>query len=76
MPDHERRVGMDEMKRQIADIHRILTGNGEPKKGLVFKMAVVEDHVRFMKRFGWLILTVSIGLPFTVLTHIILSRLH
>jgi len=67
---------MDEMKQQISDIHRILTGNGDPKKGLVFKMAMVEDHVGFMKKFGWLILTAAVGLPFTILTGVILSRLH
>lgn len=73
MSEKERREGMEEMRKQIADIHKVLLGNGDPKKGLVYKVAVVETHVSFMNRFGWLILTSAVGLPFALvyykLTH-------
>lgn len=57
---------MEPTRKQIADMHYVLTGNGDPKKGLVFKVAVVEEHVSFMKRFGALILTGAVGVPFAV----------
>lgn len=71
----ERRNGMDEMKKQIADIHKMLTGNGDPKAGLVFKVAIVEQHVKFMNTFGGWILAGAVGVPFAVLSAVIIFKL-
>lgn len=58
---------MEETRKQVKSMYHIITGNGNPKNGLVFKLAIVEEHVTFMKKFGALILAGAIGLPFSVL---------
>lgn len=72
----DRRFDMEEMKKQIGDIHKMLTGNGDPKAGLVFKVAVVEQHVTFMNTFGGWILAGAVGVPFAVLTGFIIFKLQ
>lgn len=72
----ERRQGMDEMKRQIADIHKILTGNGQPESGLVFKVAQHGRFIGFWEKFGWVILTALAGVPPTVMAGIILFKVN
>lgn len=62
---HPRPMPSDEelrmMMAQVADIHEVLMGNGDPKKGLVYKVAKVEDHVSFMNRFGWILIVAVVG---------------
>lgn len=67
---------MQEMKAQISDIHRILTGNGHPENGLVFKVALHGKHVNFMEKFGGWILAGAVGLPFTVLSGVLIFKLN
>lgn len=67
---------MEEMKKQIDDIHKILTGNGSPKDGLVFKVAIVEQHVQFFNKFGWLILTGAVSIPFTILGGFVMFKIN
>lgn len=71
--EHCAEVG--DIRKKIRDIHEILTGNGKPESGLVFKVAIVTNHVNFMNRFGWLILTGAVGVPFTVLTIYLTAKL-
>lgn len=52
---------MDEMKKQINDIHKILTGNGNPESGLVFKVAQNTRFVKFWEKFGWIVIIASVG---------------
>lgn len=58
---------MGQTRSQIADMHKIITGNGKPKEGLVFKVAKVEEHVDFVRAVWWKVLAGAIGVPFTVL---------
>lgn len=38
------------MDKQIGDIHRILTGNGHPENGLVFRLVRLEESQRSTDR--------------------------
>jgi len=67
---------MEETREQIARMYHIITGNGDPREGLVFKVAVVEEHVTFMKRFGALILAGAVGVPFTVFAFWLKSHIN
>lgn len=53
----ERRIDMIEMKKQVADIHKILTGNGTPEKGLVF---VVAKHREYFSALTKIITALSV----------------
>lgn len=66
---------LDDAIKKIDDIHIILTGNGHPEAGLVFKVAQNTKFVNFWERFWGLILTASIGVPFTILTGIVVFKL-
>lgn len=68
--EHCKRV--DETRDQIAKIYHVITGNGDPKEGLVYKVSRVEEHVSFMQEFGWKILAGAIGVPFAVLSGFII----
>lgn len=52
---------MEEMKKQIADIHRIITGNGHPEEGLVFKVAQHARFISFWEKFGWVVVIATVG---------------
>jgi hypothetical protein len=67
---------MEGTRKQVSDIHKMLTGNGDPVAGLVFKVAIVEQHVKFMNTFGGWILAGAVGVPFAVLTGFILFKLQ
>jgi hypothetical protein len=65
---------MSGTRKQIADIHKVVLGNGHPEEGLVFKVAIVEQHVKFMNKFGWLILTGAVGIPFGLITIVMYQK--
>lgn len=37
---------MEEMKQQIKDMHKILTGNDKPEEGIVFRVAMFEMDIK------------------------------
>lgn len=52
---------------KLDKIYEIITGNGSPEDGLVFKVAQHGRFVQFWEKFwGW-ILSAAIGVPFAVL---------
>lgn len=63
---------MEVTRKQVADMYHIITGNGDPKKGLVFKVAKVEEHVDLVHQVWWKILCGAVGVPFTVLAGFLL----
>lgn len=58
----ERRAHMEEMKKQIADIHRIITGNGHPEDGLLFKVAQHNRFIVFWEKLGWVVVVAVVGI--------------
>ena len=62
----------DRLFKQVGDIHLILSGNGHPEEGLVFKVAKVTEFMEFWQKFGWLILAGFAGVPCTVIAGIVL----
>ena len=58
--------------KQIDDIHLILSGNGHPEEGLIYKTQQNTEFRLFWERFGWLILAGFAGVPCTVLAGIFL----
>ena len=69
-------VMLPEMKESIDDIHQILTGNGKPQEGLVFKVAKNTDHRHFMSKWGWLVVSLITAAPFTVFIWIVVGMLR
>lgn len=63
---------METTRKQVSDMYHIITGNGNPKQGLVFKVAKVEEHVDLVHQVWWKILAGAVGVPFTVLGGFIL----
>lgn len=53
MTTHET-AKLDEIHAEIKDIKRILLGNGQPEKGVVFRLAQLEGKA---KRATWIITT-------------------
>lgn len=58
--------------KQVNDIHTILTGNGHPEDGLIYKVRLTTDFMHFWQKFGWIILAGFAGVPCTVVAGIIL----
>ena len=69
-------VMLPEMKESIDDIHQILTGNGKPQEGLVFKVAKNTDHRRFMEKWGWLVVMLLTSAPFSIFVGIMVWKAH
>ena len=65
-----------EIKKKIDEIHHIIIGNGEPEKGLAYKVAQHAEFVAFCKRFGWAFIVSGLTIPPGVVTVIILNMIH
>ena len=65
-----------DIKLKVDKLEKVVTGNGEVEKGILFRLSGVESHVDFVHRFGWLILGASVSIPPVVLTAVILKILH
>lgn len=58
--------------QSVKDIHLILTGNGHPENGLVYKSHRNTEFRLFWEKFGWIILAGFAGVPCTVVAGIVL----
>lgn len=56
----------DRLLEDVRNIRLVLTGNGHPETGVVFKVAQHASFVGFWQKFGWLILAGFAGVPCTV----------
>ena len=60
-----------DLKNKVDAIHKMIVGNGEPEKGMAFKVGRNTDFRLFLQRFGWLIAIGITGAPFTLFTFFI-----
>lgn len=67
---------MKDTREQVAQMYKIITGNGRPQDGLAFRVAQHAEFVGFWKRFGWLILGAIIAVPPTVMAAVIVNILQ
>lgn len=67
---------LKELKEKVDQIHKVLLGNGEPEKGLAFKVAQHAEFVGFWKRFGWAFIVSGLTIPPGVVTVLILNMIH
>lgn len=64
------------IQNQLNKVDKIVVGNGKIEEGVLFRLAGVENHVKFVNRFGWLILSGAMTIPPAILTVIILNILQ
>lgn len=67
---------LHDLKKKIDEIHHIIIGNGEPEKGLAYKVAQHAEFVAFWKRFGWAVIVSGLTIPPGVVTVVILNLIH
>lgn len=48
---------MNRIYRKVEDLCTMLTGNGDPEKGLVFRVEQNSGHRRWMAKFGWIVVS-------------------
>lgn len=63
----------DRLLKRVDDIHLILTGNGHPEEGLLYKNQKNTEFRMFWMKFGWMILGGVAGIPCTVIATIFLK---
>ena len=54
----QRRKDDERIKEIHTTVHEmkvLLTGNGEPQKGILFRLVLVENWKRFWSKAGWLL---------------------
>jgi len=65
---------VNDTRMKIDKIYLILTGNGHPEEGLVFKVAQNTRFVKFWEKFGWAFVVAMLGVPPLLTASIILNK--
>lgn len=42
---------LDRIEASVAKVEKVLTGNGEPERGVVMRVAMLEEHEKQCRRF-------------------------
>lgn len=75
-PDH---VGIlpeiKNLKNEIKELCKLIKGNGDPQGSLIFKVERNTLHRKWIERFGWMVLTAAVGVPFTVIVIFVSTRM-
>ena len=70
----------DNLLNDIKNIRLILTGNGDPKRGLVYRVDRHDDFISNftggMRKLTWAVVTAVLGVPATVVGAWWLTRIH
>jgi len=66
--DHER---ITLLEKAQDDMIKLLTGNGTPSNGLIYKFSLIEQDVRRMAAGIWVIVVAMVGIVVTALWEVI-----
>lgn len=64
------------VKVKLDRLDNLLTGKDKPAEGVLFKIEEHERFIKFMRRFGWLVITLITGASSTFFTGIVIYFLR
>lgn len=57
----------EDIMGDLREIKHMLTGNGDPEKGIVFQVKEHNNFIKTWSRLMWIIATGAVGTPFAIL---------